>query len=166
MTYRLRTHPRDTTVDFTSRTLRGMTLFALTGYPVGVVLDLNLGDANAAAGLAGGLLKIAALVTMVAVASSTLAKIVLGENETKLDEFQLGLRLAAMSKAYAALSALLGTSGTYAYFAVDFGWPVPTSAEAWQQICGGLVLAILMLPAAFLVWSPDAALAEPDAVDE
>ncbi len=154
MTYRLRPNPHDTTLDLSTRSLRILTVVALVAYPAGALLKLAPGQADTAAGFVGSLLKVAALTAMVAVASSTLASIVVGRRREKLDEFQLGLRLSAMSKAYTALSALVGAAAVYAFLAVDLELPMPATADAWQQLCTGGMLAILILPATFLVWSP------------
>ncbi|NJC05637.1 hypothetical protein GGQ97_001430 [Sphingomonas kaistensis] len=162
MTYRTRISPRDTTLDLSTPTLRMLTIFALVAYPVGAILKLAPGPTGGITDFVGGLLRVAALAAMITVASSTLARIVVGGRREKLDEFQAGLRLSAMSKAYTALSALVCAATVYAYLATDLRLPMPASAEAWQQLCIGIMLAILILPATFLVWSPAIGVDERD----
>jgi hypothetical protein len=166
MAYRSRPMPADTSLEFSSRKLRVLSLVALIGYPVGAVLEFYADSLIEPIRAFGALLRFCSIGAMFLVAGSSLADLVTPRKRKKLDEFELRIRHAALAKAYAALSVLVGVLAIYTYVAFDFELPLPRSPDAWQALCFYVLLLILVLPTASLVWSPDAALVEADEAGE
>jgi len=138
-------------------TLRLLTLVSLAAYPAGgLVLALGPDGRGGlflfeAVGLA---LIMLSLLAAAPVIGSRLQRIV-GEEASRLDEFELQLRYRSISSAYAALTGLACLLLLYAALASDFGWWLPRGYDAYNGVFWGLLLYATLLPTAFLAWRLD-----------
>lgn len=131
--------------------VRLLTAVALTSYPLGSLLRL-LGGGSAALDIVGLALIVLAFFCAVPVVGSSVQRIVAGE-EKDLDEFELGVRQQALSRAYMVMSAIVALSLVYGGIANDIGWWLPRDDAHWNALFWGFFLWATMLPAALLSWN-------------
>lgn len=134
--------------------VRTLCAVALAAYPAGT-LTLALGG-NGEGGLhafeiVGLALVLVALVAAAPVLGSHLQRIV-GEQPSKLDEFELSLRNRATSGAYAIFTGLTLVAVVYAAIAADAGLWIPASYEEFNALFWGIFLYSALLPTAVLAW--------------
>nr|WP_314443391.1 hypothetical protein [uncultured Sphingomonas sp.] len=142
----------DVTPDPRAASLRWLTLFALVGYPVGAALEWGYASVGLSDDVIGTSLRFGAMIAAVVVLISRLQQIAGGQRK-KLDEFELSHRLAALEKAYPALSIAVVFSFLYLGLATKQGWWVPSTMRHWQVIAFYFMLLAAMLPTTVLVWS-------------
>jgi hypothetical protein len=134
--------------------LRFLTFAALAAYPAGALI-LAWSD-NPIASIAGFGLIAASLVCVAGVMGASLQRIV-GEQASKLDEYELKLRARAMSAAYTCLSTILVVAVLYAAIASEKGWWLPAGYDQYNGLFWGAFLYASMLPSAFLAWQVEPA---------
>ena len=100
---------------------------------------------------AGGFLLIAvALLVCAPVAASRIYQIA-SEDGVKIDEFELQMRLKAMSSAYTFLIGLVALAFLYLVFAADgTGLWMPTTYDHYNAIFWGFLLYAMLLPVLFV----------------
>lgn len=138
-------------------------------YPLGCFARLWPGEDRAAviADIAGLLMIAAAFVLFLVLAGSSLQRQA-QEPDTQLDERELAQRNRAAFHAHSTFSGIVVLGIIYMSLSQDMInndklhlW-APTTGEHWNAIFWGAFILSLTLPAAFLAWSRDAALDDPE----
>lgn len=132
---------------------RTCTAVSLIAYPCGALM-LALGPDTLAMKLVGYGLIVLALVACAPLSGTWLQRIV-GEETKQLDEYELRLRGRALSAAYMVLSVLVLLLVIYAAIAIDKGFWVPSSYDAFNGLFWGVFLYASILPTALLSWMVD-----------
>ncbi|MFM5884807.1 MAG: hypothetical protein ACKOQ3_05695 [Novosphingobium sp.] len=127
---------------------------ALVLYPVGALLPVVAGSITAAR-LIGLCLIAIAFACALLMGKTTLQRIV-GEEASRLDEYELKLRARATSMVYQILSALVLAGVFYLAVATDAGWWYPKSYEEFNGLFWGIFLYCFMLPGFILAWQAEA----------
>lgn len=147
--------------------MRLVTLAALAAYPAGCLAvalapETTPGSGLAAGAIAGYALFGLALTCFVVIAPSSLQRIV-GEEASRLDEFELDLRRRANAMAYQIFTGLTLTALIYLAIASDGAgdrfW-TPTGFDQWNAVIWGALLYAFVLPTAVLAWIAPAPVGE------
>ncbi|MCF8880263.1 hypothetical protein L5876_10590 [Hyphobacterium sp. SN044] len=142
--------------------LRLATTTALAAYPAGallMVLSPESGSPAAVWGDIAGLALIVIALLAVATFAASRQQRIAGEEQNKLDEFELALRLRARGFAYNVFTALVLIGVVYLSIASDVNasgradlW-VPQGYDHWNGVFWGILLYAFVLPTAWLSWT-------------
>jgi len=146
--YRSKRQPRQLSLPL----VRLLTLGSLIAYPAGALV-VRFGDGLASTLVGYGLIA-AALFGVIAIMDSSIQRIV-GEEQAKLDEYELRLRACALSAAFTGISALFLIATVYLAIAADIGAWVPSTHDEFNAAFWGIFLWATLLPTLCLSFQLD-----------
>jgi len=139
--------------DLPVSTIRFLSVTSLAAYPAGALTLALAPDGLATSVIGFGLIALSLLSFAPLIGSS--AQRIVGEEVSKLDEYELQLRSRAMNAAYACFTALTLLAVIYAAIAADKGGWVPDSYEEYNGLFWGVFLYAAALPLAILSFKLD-----------
>jgi len=152
--------------------IRFATTLALLAYPAGCLVLLFTLDAAEPGQVFGQAVWLVLLLTALGafayIAPSYQQRIV-GEQEDRLDEFELEMRQRAYAFSYRAFSALSLIGLIYLALSFNIAQSMglslwrPASSDHWNAIIWGVLLYAFVLPTAYIGWTMKAPRVDPEA---